>query len=47
MKAAEKNRQKLSSSEMRATNSKYKSNKNWKINLAAIEEYIEYMTDDD
>ncbi|EKE03189.1 MAG: hypothetical protein ACD_20C00234G0011 [uncultured bacterium] len=47
MKAADKNRQKLSSSETRATNAKYQSNKKWKINLAAIEDYIEYMTNDE
>ena len=45
MKAADKNRQKLSSSQARTANSKY-IDKRWKINLANLEDYIEYMEED-
>ena len=45
MKAAEKNRQNLSSSETRATNAKYISKK-LKIDLSLLQDYIEYMEED-
>ena len=45
MKAAEKNRQKLSSSQRRTPNAKYTS-KRWKVNLSLLEEYLQYMHDD-
>ena len=46
MRAADKIKQKLSSSESRITNAKYKS-KNWKVNLSALKDYLQYMSDDD
>ena len=42
MKAAEKNVQKIAQSSPGGTHSK---NKRWKIKMAAIEDYIEYMED--
>jgi len=45
MKAAEKTRQRLSSSETRTANAKYCS-KRWKINIASLEEYLDYMEDE-
>jgi hypothetical protein len=45
MKAAEKNRQRLSSSETKTANAKY-CLKRWKINIAALEDYLDYMEDD-
>lgn len=42
MKAAEKNVQKLSQSQAKKAKAK---NKRWKINMAAIEDYMEYMED--
>jgi|GEM_PF-3290980 len=46
MKAAEKNRQNLSSSETRTANAKYCS-KRWKINIVSLEDYIDYMENED
>ena len=47
MKAAEKNRQKLSYAQTRTANAKYNSTaRRWKINLSTIEDYLEYMEDD-
>ncbi|MEI7474667.1 MAG: hypothetical protein WCK67_07790 [bacterium] len=43
MKAAEKNVQKLSQTNKQSTNAK---NKRWKVNMAAIEDYVEYMEDE-
>lgn len=45
MKAAEKNRQNLSSSETRTANAKYCSRR-WKINIASLEDYLDYMEED-
>lgn len=45
MKASDKNRQKLSSSETRSPNVKYKSKK-WNVNLSAVQDYIQYMSDE-
>jgi hypothetical protein len=43
MKAAEKNVQKIAQSFPKSTETK---DKRWKVNMAAIEDYIEYMEDD-
>ncbi|MFH0703161.1 MAG: hypothetical protein V2B14_06465 [bacterium] len=45
MKTAEKNRQKLSSSQTRAANAKYNFGR-WKINLTTLEDYLQYMAED-
>ena len=45
MKAAEKTRQKLSSSQPKTPNAKYNS-KRWKVNLSSLEEYLLYMSDE-
>jgi len=45
MKAADKNRQNLSSSETKMANAKYNS-KRWRINLTNLADYIEYMEEE-
>lgn len=45
MKAAEKNRQQLSSLQSRTPNAKYNSRR-WKISLSTLKEYIQYMSDE-
>lgn len=44
MKAAEKTRQRLSSTQTRTANAK--NSKRWKINLTSIEEYLDYMEEE-
>lgn len=45
MKAAEKTRQRLSSSETKTANAKYCSGR-WKINITSLEDYLDYMEDE-
>ena len=45
MRAAEKNRQKLSSSETRTANAKYDARR-WKININTVEDYLDYMDEE-
>jgi len=45
MKAAEKNRQKLSSSQSKTPNAKYNI-KRQKISLTSVIDYVEYMEED-